>query len=68
MSSFVNRFLKLPFLSYGTSCLGYVYPGYQNGPIEDFPENTTLQRKIKALMQNGEFIYGARGLVTELVD
>ena len=68
VSSFVNRFLKFPILSYGTSCLGYVYPGYQSGPVESFPENTTLQRGIKKLMQEGGYIHGASGLVTELVD
>ena len=67
VSSFLGRFLKFPIKSYGTSCLGYVFPGYQTGPVEDFPEKTSLQRGIKRLMQNGGYIYGASGLVTELL-
>ena len=67
ITSFVNLFLKYPILSYGTSCLGYVFTGYQSGPVEDFPENTTLQRKIKALMLGGEYILGAGGLITYLI-
>jgi hypothetical protein len=67
LSSFVNRFLKFPVKSFGTSCLGYVFPGYQTGAVVDFPEKTSLQRGIKKLMLSGGFIYGATGLVTELV-
>jgi hypothetical protein len=67
LSSFVNRFLKFPVKSFGTSCLGYVFPGYQTGAVEDFPEKTSLQRGVKKLMLSGGFIYGATGLVTELI-
>ena len=66
LSKFVQLFTKHPIYSYGTSCLGYVFPGYQSGPVLDFPENTTLQRGIKKLMLDGDYIYGAAGVIFEL--
>ena len=50
----------------GAGCLGYVFPGYQSGPVENFPENTTLQRGIKKLMLDGDFIRGTAGVIVEL--
>ena len=64
---FTTRFTKYPMKdTTGTGCLGYVFPGYQSGPVENFPENTTLQRGIKKLMLDGDFIRGTAGVIVEL--
>lgn len=63
ISSFIERFLKYPLFSNGTSGLSYIFAGYQDGPIESYPEKTTLQRGVKKLMLEGEYIHGTAGVI-----
>lgn len=64
LSKFTNRFLKHPILDYGTGCLGYVWPG-NSGPVESYEENTSLQRGIKKLLLEGDFIRGHAGVIVD---
>ena len=63
---FNTRFLKYPFLDRGTGCLAHVFPGYQNEPVDSYPENTSLQRGIKKIMLDGGYLVAGAGIITEL--
>jgi hypothetical protein len=63
---FTELFTKYPKLDYGKSCLGYVFTGYQAGPVENFPEDTRLQRGIKKLMLEGDYIRGTGGVIIDI--
>lgn len=65
LSSFTKRFNKHPIFDPGLSCLSYVFPGRQSDPVESFPEDTSLQRGIKRLMLEGNFIHGTAGVIIE---
>ena len=61
------RFLKHPLLdASGAASLGYVWPG-NNGPVENYEENTTLQRGIKKMMLEDEHILCFSGIITEII-
>lgn len=65
LSKFTSRFLKHPLADAGgAGCLGYVWPG-NHGPVEDYEENTTLQRGIKKLMLDGGAILGFEGVIVD---
>ncbi|MBE6645847.1 MAG: hypothetical protein E7612_10845 [Ruminococcaceae bacterium] len=65
LSKFTTRFEKHPIKdTTGAGCLGYVWPG-EKGPIEERSERTTLQRGIKKLMLEGNFIRGTAGIILE---
>ena len=65
ITSFTKRFLKYPLRSHGRECIDYVFPGCKNTEVENYPENTSLQRSIKQLMLDGKYIYGTAGIITE---
>ncbi|MBR2722479.1 MAG: hypothetical protein IKB75_06890 [Clostridia bacterium] len=65
MAQFSKRFVKCPYKCAGNGCLGYVFPGFK-GDVADYPENTSLQRGIKALMLGGGFIHNVTGVIPEL--
>jgi len=67
ISSFTKRFLKHPLKSAGRECIDYVFTGYRDAEIKDYPENTTLQRKIKNLMLDGKYIYGTAGIIVDRI-
>lgn len=67
LSKFNMRFLKYPLCdTSGAGCLGYVWPG-NPGPVENYEEDTTLQRGIKKMMLNGEYVLSCAGLITEVL-
>ena len=65
ISSFTKRFLKYPLKSNGKECIDYVFPGYKGSDVKDYPENTSLQRKIKNLMLSNKYIYGTAGIIVD---
>ena len=63
LSKFSERFMKHPCLDpRGNGCMGYVWPG-EKCEIKDLSERTTLQRGIKKLLLEGDFIRTTTGVI-----
>ncbi len=58
---FGKEFLRFPVKSHGEEHKLFVFPGF-TGPLEDLPEETSLQRKIKGLLLSGGHIYATAGV------
>lgn len=55
IASFGGLFTRQPMKCPGTSVFSFVFRVPEQTPIDELPENTSLQRKIKAIYQNGGF-------------
>ena len=64
ITRFINRFIKYPIPSGGKELFGSAFPSSFKS-YEELPENTSLQRKVKALYLNGEFIHAHAGFVPD---
>lgn len=64
ITGFINRYLKYPIISGGKELFGFVFPKNFDS-YESLPEDTSLQRKLKAMYINGEFIHAHAGFVFE---
>lgn len=62
---FQNRFATIEETSSPDACLHWVFHCNVQTPLEDLPEETSLQRKIKKLMLDGGHLYGGFGLVPD---
>ena len=62
LTGFTTRFTKHPLMDSGKNCLGYVWPG-EKCPVEELSEKTSLQRGIKKLMLEGDFIRSYAGII-----
>lgn len=65
IARFQSRFTKYPIKSGGKELFGFAFPKNVNS-YKDLPENTSLQRKLKAMYINGEFICAHAGFVTDI--
>ena len=64
ITRFQNRFIKYPIKSGGKELFGFAFPsGIEN--YEDLPEDTSLQRKLKALYISGGFSLAHAGFVPD---
>ncbi|MBR7165449.1 MAG: hypothetical protein IKD18_04135 [Clostridia bacterium] len=62
ISSFALRYTRYPRKSEGKSPMSYVYPlGVKS--YEELPENTSLQRGLKKVYLNGDFVYDTSGVI-----
>lgn len=57
-----KRFALYPTKSNGEDVFSYVF-GKKTEKLEDLPEDTSLQRKLKKLYLNGEFIHNYAGVI-----
>ena len=65
LSKFTSGFMKHPTMdTSGVGCLDFVWPG-EKATVEALSERTTLQRGIKKLMLEGDFIRNTAGIVTD---
>ena len=65
LSKFTTKFQKYPLKdTAGAGCLGYVWPG-EKCEVSQYSEKTTLQRGIKKLMLEGDFIRTTGGIITD---
>ena len=62
ITGFINKFLKYPVKSNGQELFNFVFPGDFDS-YEALPEDTSLQRKLKAMYIGGEFIHAHAGFV-----
>lgn len=61
IAHFIRGFQVRPSLdTAGNACMSYVFPG-ENGSIEELSEKTSLQRGIKRMMLDGNFIFWTTG-------
>lgn len=61
---FGKEFVRFPVNSHGEEHKLFVFPGF-NGALSDLPEETSMQRKIKALLLSGGHIYAVAGVYAE---
>ena len=64
IARFSGRFIKYPIKSGGKELFGFAFPKAPE-KYEDLPEDTSLQRKLKALYVSGGFIHAHAGFVPE---
>ena len=65
ISRFGNRFWKISVKSQGSDVFSFVYhlPSAQNVRIEELPENTSLERRLKEHFLKGGVIYEVDGFI-----
>lgn len=65
IARFMRLFSTFPLRSNGTSVIARVFPGCAGGrvPVEEYPEDSTLQRNLKRHMLNGGYLYDTGGVV-----
>jgi len=64
ISQFSSRFSRFPAKSGGKEIFSYVYRiQYGDLPLEQLPEDTSLQRALKRRYLNGEYIHGFSGVI-----
>ena len=59
---FQSKYLRFPRKSGGKAVYTFLFRVDPDTKVEDFPENSSLQRKVKALYLNGEYIYEPCGV------
>ena len=65
IAQFIRHFVLYPSGdTAGNACMSYVWPG-EKCPIEELSERTSLQRGIKKMMLNGDFIFWTTGVWKE---
>lgn len=64
LTKFLSRFSKHPCKSDGNAVFTCVFPGKPES-LDDLPEDTSLQRKIKAHYLGGGYIHSFAGVITE---
>ena len=62
--SFQNRFIRYPYRSDGTECISFLYSTLPDVPKDwnDLPEDTSLQRAVKAIYLAGGYIHEGEGI------
>lgn len=61
ISNFIDKFTKYPLKSSGQTIFGFVFPSAACG-YENLPEETSLQRKLKKMYIEGNYIYSYSGI------
>ena len=67
ITKFLSRFVKHPRKSDGSGIFTFVFPGKPDS-LEELPEKTSLQRKLKAHYLSGGFIHPFGGIVPEFCE
>lgn len=65
MTRFADRFTRFPVESVGTSVFHYLYLTTDTENIDILPENTSMQKAIKAHLMSGGKILNFRGVFTK---
>ena len=60
---FGDRFIRFPTESKGKSVFKYLFDTVKTDDLDALPENTSMQRAIKAYLKSGGHIYGAQGII-----
>ena len=64
ITKFQNLFARFPIRNNGRAVFNFVFPGYGDD-FSKLPEDTSLQRKIKAMYLSGKYIYEYAGACFE---
>lgn len=62
ITKFMELFVKYPIKDSGKAVFSFVFPSFC-AHVEDLPEETSLQRKIKKLYLDGGFVHSYAGLL-----
>ncbi|MCK9480128.1 MAG: acyltransferase domain-containing protein [Firmicutes bacterium] len=62
LTMFLDRYIKFPAKSRGTGVMSFVFLSEVQIPPEKMPENTSLQRSVKAHYMAGKYIYEQGGV------
>ena len=62
--AFQNRFIRYPYRSNGTECISFLFDILSGVPddLNELPENTSLQRAVKAIYLDGGCIHEGEGI------
>ena len=60
--AFQSKYLRFPRKSGGKAVYTFLFRANMDTRVEDLPEDTSLQRKVKALYLKGEYIYEPGGV------
>ena len=52
----------------GRACHWFAFPGWEGRPLREYPEDTSLRRKLKAHMLDGKYIYTMGGVILDTLD
>ena len=63
LTCFGDRFIRFPSQSKGKSVFKYLYKTMNTDDLDALPENTSMQREVKAHLKGGGHIYGAQGII-----
>jgi len=63
LTRFGDRFIRFPSKSKGKSVFKYLYKTVNTDDLDALPENTSMQRAVKAHLKGGGYIYGAQGII-----
>ena len=62
--SFAKLFKRYPTPTDGREIMGYLFPSDIEN-LEDLPESTSLQRRVKQFLLAGGHVYGGGGIITD---
>ena len=62
--SFGSRFLRYPTVSEGRGVFMFLFRKYVDN-LEELPENTSLERAVKAHYLEGKYVYEVGGVIFE---
>lgn len=60
---FMRLFSTFPLRDSGGAAVTRVFPGCERRPVAEYPEDTTLQRALKAHMLKGGYLYNTGGVI-----
>ena len=63
LTRFGDRFIRFPSKSKGKSVFKYLFNTLKTDDLDALPENTSMQRAVKAYLKSGGHIYGAQGII-----
>ena len=60
---FLSRYHSFPVKSMGLGVRGFLFSKTADTPIEELPEDTSLQRNVKAYLLTGKYVYESGGII-----
>ena len=68
LAHFSDLFTRFPLRDMGRACHWHVFPGYEGRPLAEYPEDTSLRRKLKAHLMDGRYVYSMGGVILDTLE
>ena len=65
ITRFMRLFSTFPLRDSGGAAVTRVFPACERRPVSEYPEDTTLQRRLKQHMLNGAYLYNTGGVILD---